>query len=198
MRNTLAVAALGLAALFGIAACGASVPATSRPLPSTAPADNTSVAREIAEHRRGRLPRWTTASGGPSRRPATRAPCRTRLRSAPPRSRRAGSTTRTGRSGSRQLLLPPTATATRSPTRPTWGLRCCCPPTASSEAVQLLTVDGQGLREPMVPKVAPASVTASGVRFSRHARSLVTPRPPAHLIAADLPVRCQSSLVKPS
>jgi hypothetical protein len=48
MRNTLAVAALGLAGLFGAAACGASVPATSRPLPSTAPANNTSVAREIA------------------------------------------------------------------------------------------------------------------------------------------------------
>ena len=48
MRNTLAVAALGLAALFGIAACGASVVATSEPWPSAAPADNTSVAREIA------------------------------------------------------------------------------------------------------------------------------------------------------
>ena len=48
MRNTLAVAALGLAGLLSVAACGASVPATSRPLPSTAPANNTSVAREIA------------------------------------------------------------------------------------------------------------------------------------------------------
>lgn len=48
MRNTLTVAALGLAALFGIAACGTSVATTSAPRPSAAPADNTSVAREIA------------------------------------------------------------------------------------------------------------------------------------------------------
>jgi hypothetical protein len=48
MRNTLAVAALGLAALLGIAACGSSVAATSALRPSAAPADNTSVAREIA------------------------------------------------------------------------------------------------------------------------------------------------------
>ena len=48
MRNTLAVAALGLAALFGIAACGSSVTATSAPRPSAALADNTSMAREIA------------------------------------------------------------------------------------------------------------------------------------------------------
>jgi|SRR5208282_1342062 len=48
MRKTLAVAALGLAGLFGAAACGTSVPATSRPLPSTAPTNNTSTAREIA------------------------------------------------------------------------------------------------------------------------------------------------------
>ena len=48
MRNTLAVAALGLAALFGIAACGSSVAATAAPLPSAAPTDNTSMAREIA------------------------------------------------------------------------------------------------------------------------------------------------------
>ena len=31
MRNTLAIAALGLAALFGIAACGASAAATTQP-----------------------------------------------------------------------------------------------------------------------------------------------------------------------
>ena len=48
MRNTLAVAALGLAGLLSVAACSASAPATSRPLPSTAPANNASVAREIA------------------------------------------------------------------------------------------------------------------------------------------------------
>ena len=48
MRNTLAVAALGLAALFGIAACGTSVAATAAPRPSAAPTDNTSMAREIA------------------------------------------------------------------------------------------------------------------------------------------------------
>ena len=48
MRNTRAVAALGLAALFGIAACGTSVATTSAPRPSAAPADNTSMAREIA------------------------------------------------------------------------------------------------------------------------------------------------------
>jgi hypothetical protein len=48
MRSTLAVAALTLAGLCSVAACGASVPAASRPLPSTAPATNTSVAREIA------------------------------------------------------------------------------------------------------------------------------------------------------
>ena len=48
MRNTLAVAALSLAALFGIAACGASVATTSAPRPSAALADNTSMAREIA------------------------------------------------------------------------------------------------------------------------------------------------------
>ncbi len=54
MRNTLAVAALGLAGLLSVAACGASVPATSRPLPSTAPTNNTSVAREIANMVAGR------------------------------------------------------------------------------------------------------------------------------------------------
>jgi hypothetical protein len=48
MRNTLAVAALSLAALFGIAACSASVATTSAPRPSAALADNTSVARKIA------------------------------------------------------------------------------------------------------------------------------------------------------
>ena len=48
MRNTLAVAALALAALFGIAACGTSVAATSSPRPPAAPTDDTSVAREIA------------------------------------------------------------------------------------------------------------------------------------------------------
>ena len=48
MRNTLAVAALGLAALFGIAACGSSLAATAAPRPSAAPTDNTSMAREIA------------------------------------------------------------------------------------------------------------------------------------------------------
>jgi hypothetical protein len=48
MRNTFAVAALGLVALFGVGACGASVAATSAPRPSAAPADNTSMAREIA------------------------------------------------------------------------------------------------------------------------------------------------------
>jgi hypothetical protein len=48
MRNTLAVAALGLATLFGTAACGASVAVASAPRPSAAPADNTSMAREIA------------------------------------------------------------------------------------------------------------------------------------------------------
>ena len=48
MRTIFAVAVLGLAGLCGVAACGASVPATSRPLPSTAPATNASVAREIA------------------------------------------------------------------------------------------------------------------------------------------------------
>jgi len=49
MRNTLAIAALGLAGLLGAAACGASGPAESRPLPSVPPANNTSVAREIAD-----------------------------------------------------------------------------------------------------------------------------------------------------
>ena len=49
MRNTLAVAALGLAALVGITACGASVAATSALRPAAAPADNTSMAREIAD-----------------------------------------------------------------------------------------------------------------------------------------------------
>ena len=48
MRNTLAVAAFSLAALFGIAACSASITATSAPRPSAAPTDNTSMAREIA------------------------------------------------------------------------------------------------------------------------------------------------------
>jgi hypothetical protein len=48
MRNTLTVAALGLAALFGIAACGTSVAGTSAPRPSAAPTDNTSMARDIA------------------------------------------------------------------------------------------------------------------------------------------------------
>ena len=54
MRNTLAVAALVLAGLLSVAACGAGVPATSRPLPSAAPANNTSVAREIANTVAGR------------------------------------------------------------------------------------------------------------------------------------------------
>ena len=48
MRRTLAFAALTLAGLCAVAACGASVAAASRPLPSTPPATSTSVAREIA------------------------------------------------------------------------------------------------------------------------------------------------------
>lgn len=54
MRNTLATAALGLAGLLGVAACGASVPPASRPLPSTAPMNNASMAREIANVVAGR------------------------------------------------------------------------------------------------------------------------------------------------
>jgi hypothetical protein len=65
MRNTLAVAALGLAALFGIAACGTSVAATSTPRPSAAPTDNTSVAREIANIAAGKggLPALANGEG---------------------------------------------------------------------------------------------------------------------------------------
>ena len=48
MRYTLAVAALGLATVFGAAACGGSVAMASAPRSSAAPADNTSMAREIA------------------------------------------------------------------------------------------------------------------------------------------------------
>lgn len=48
MRYTLAVAALGLATVFGTAACGGSVATASAPRSSAAPADNTSMAREIA------------------------------------------------------------------------------------------------------------------------------------------------------
>jgi len=55
MRKVLAIAALGAAGSFGVAACATAGPAVlqSRPpatplLPSTAPADNIGVAREIA------------------------------------------------------------------------------------------------------------------------------------------------------
>jgi hypothetical protein len=54
MRITLAVAPLGLAALLGITACGASVAATSAPPPPAAPADNTSMARDIANTATGK------------------------------------------------------------------------------------------------------------------------------------------------
>jgi hypothetical protein len=54
MRSTLAFAAITLAGLCAMAACGASVPAASRPLPSTPPATSTSVAREIANIVTGR------------------------------------------------------------------------------------------------------------------------------------------------
>jgi hypothetical protein len=63
MRNTLAVAALGLAALFGTAACGASVAAASAPRPPAAPADNTSMAREIANIAAGKGGRPALAEG---------------------------------------------------------------------------------------------------------------------------------------
>jgi hypothetical protein len=46
MGNTLAVAALALAALFGLAACGTGGDTTSAARASAAPKDNTSVARE--------------------------------------------------------------------------------------------------------------------------------------------------------
>jgi hypothetical protein len=54
MRSTLAVVAIALAGLCAVAACGASVPAASRPLPSTPPATSTSVARDIANIVAGR------------------------------------------------------------------------------------------------------------------------------------------------
>jgi hypothetical protein len=48
MRKIPAIAALGVAGFFGVAACGTAVTTTSAPLPSAAPTDNGSVAREIA------------------------------------------------------------------------------------------------------------------------------------------------------
>jgi hypothetical protein len=48
MKKTLAVAALGVAGFFGVAACGTGGPTTTTPLSSTAPTDNPSMAREIA------------------------------------------------------------------------------------------------------------------------------------------------------
>ena len=47
-RKALAIAALGLAASCGLAACGTGVPAASGSRPHAAPADDTSMARDIA------------------------------------------------------------------------------------------------------------------------------------------------------
>ena len=47
-RKALAIAALGLAAFCGVAACGTGVAAASGSRPHAAPTDNASMAREIA------------------------------------------------------------------------------------------------------------------------------------------------------